>query len=183
MQRHPLTCANEGIERRRRAKIDTANDEHDGKVEEKGGHRDLLLLVNFTEPATTEQRIVAGERPCETGCRLVCRIQGEDSREEQKNEEYSCCSIRSSGLTPDLEHRNALHCQQSSTQKQDRTTHPVAVVTTASISLVQYIIMAAKTKDVTNPIDTVLINALGTTTPGFLHSSARCTAPSIPAYM
>lgn len=107
MQRHPLTCANEGIERRRRAKIDTANDEHDGKVEEKGGHGDLLLLVNFTEPATTEQRIVAGEGPCKTGCCLVCCIQGKNSSKEQKNEEDSCCNIRSSGLAPDLEYRDA----------------------------------------------------------------------------
>lgn len=43
--------------------------------------------------------------------------------------------------------------------------------------------MMTRMKDVTMPMDTVLINALGTTTPGFLNSSARCTALSIPAYM
>ena len=117
IQRHLLTCTNEGIERGRRTKIDTADDEHDDEVEEEGGYGDLLLLIDFTEPATTEQSIVAGERPCETGCRLVSCIQGEDSSEDQENKEDSCCNIRPSRLTPDLEHRNTIYRKQLSTQR------------------------------------------------------------------
>jgi hypothetical protein len=62
-------------------------------------------------------------------------------------------------------------------------TYPVAVDTTACKSLVQYSMTMAKMNDVTKPIEIVLISAHGTTTAAFLHSSARCMAPSIPAYM
>lgn len=62
-------------------------------------------------------------------------------------------------------------------------THPVAVVTTACRSLVQYIITIEKMKEVMKPMMMVLIRARGTTTAAFLHSSARCTAPSMPAYI
>lgn len=45
--------------------------------------------------------------------------------------------------------------------------YPVAVVTTAFKSLVQYSIATMKAKEVTNPIIRVLSNARGTTTLAF----------------
>jgi hypothetical protein len=52
-----------------------------------------------------------------------------------------------------------------------------------SKSLVQYTIVIAKANEVTKPIQIVLMRARGTTTEAFLQSSAKCIAPSIPAYM
>lgn len=39
-------CAYEGVERRRRAKVDATDNEHDRKVEEQGTCWDLLLRIN-----------------------------------------------------------------------------------------------------------------------------------------
>ena len=62
-------------------------------------------------------------------------------------------------------------------------TYPVEVETAALRSLVQYNMAIMNAKVVTNPMDTVLMRARGIIVAAFWHFSARCNAPSMPAYM
>ena len=62
-------------------------------------------------------------------------------------------------------------------------TYPVEVETAALKSLVQYNMATISAREVTKPMNTVLMRARGTTVAAFWHSSARCNAPSMPAYI